>query len=146
MCRARSPSGSDPAASAAPYRPSMTTLRKATIGVAGLRIAYGAALALAPARTTRAWLGDDASRPGGRVSLRALAAREVILHGGAIAAALSDGPVAPWLVGSIAGDVSDIVATFASGDGLPDGAPVKTLAVAGASAALTAAVLLALDD
>jgi hypothetical protein len=42
--------------------------------------------------------------------------------------------------------VSDIAATFAAGDGLPDGAPVKALAVAGASAALTAGVLAAPDD
>jgi hypothetical protein len=124
----------------------MTPLRKATLAVAGLRIAYGAALALAPARTTRAWLGSGGAVPGGSVAVRALGAREIVLHGGAVAAALGDAPVAPWLIGSMAGDVSDIAATFAAGDGLPDGAPVKTLAVAGASAALTVAVLAVLDD
>ena len=124
----------------------MTPLRKATLAVAGLRIAYGAALALAPARTTRAWLGTGGAVPGGQVAVRALGAREVVLHGGAVAAALGDAPVAPWLIGSMAGDVCDIAATFAAGDGLPDGAPVKTLVVAGASAALTAAVLAVLDD
>jgi hypothetical protein len=124
----------------------MSPRRKATLAVAGLRIAYGAALALAPARTTRAWLGSGGAAPGGAVAVRALGAREVVLHGGAVAAALSGDPVAPWLVGSIAGDASDIAATFAGGNGLPDGAPVKTLAVAGASAALTAVVLTALDD
>jgi hypothetical protein len=124
----------------------VSPLRQATLAVAGFRIAYGAALALAPARTTRAWLGGDGATPGGRVALRALGAREVVLHTGAVVAALDGGPVAPWLIGSIAGDVSDIAATFVSGDGLPDGAPVKTLAVAGASAALTAAVLAGLED
>src|SRR5690349_20608271 len=94
----------------------MTPLRKATLAVAGLRIAYGAALALAPARTTRAWLGSGGAVPGGSVAVRALGAREIVLHGGAVAAALGDGPVAPWLIGSIAGDMSDIVATFVAGD------------------------------
>ena len=124
----------------------MTPLRKGTLAVAGLRIAYGAALALAPARTTRAWLGTGGAIPGGQVAVRGLGAREMVLHGGAAAAAVSGAAVAPWLVGSIVGDLSDIAATFAAGDGLPDGAPVKTLAVAGASAALSAAVLAILED
>jgi hypothetical protein len=124
----------------------MSRTRNAAIAVAGFRIAYGAALALAPARTTKAWLGDDAGRPGGRVALRALGAREIVLHAGAIAAALGDAPVRPWLLASVGGDLSDIAATFASGSGLPDDAPVKTLVVAGASALVSAAVIAALDE
>src|SRR4051812_26721688 len=124
----------------------MTPLRKATLAVAGLRIAYGAALALAPARTTRAWLGTGGAAPGGSVAVRALGAREIVLHGGAGAAALGDAPGAPWLIGSMGRGGSDIAATFAAGGGPPGRAPPKTLAVAGASAALTAAVLAVLDD
>ena len=135
---------SDPEVREGPYPLSMSRSRQAAVAVAGFRIAYGAALAIAPARTTRAWLGDDAARPGGQVALRALGAREIALHSGALCAALTGADVMPWLVASIAGDCSDIAATFASGSGLPDGAPVKTLAVAGASAALTGAVLAAL--
>jgi hypothetical protein len=114
--------------------------------VAGFRIAYGAALVVAPAKVTKSWLGDDGARPGGQVALRALGAREIVLHTGAIAAAVSGGDVRPWLAGSIAGDLSDVAATFASGSGLPGGAPVKTAVVAGGSAALSAAVLVLLDD
>jgi hypothetical protein len=110
-----------------------------------MRIAYGAALAIAPARTTRNWLGDDADRPATGVALRALGAREIVLHSGAIAAALTDAPVRPWLVASIGGDCSDVAATFGASRHVPDGAPLKTLGVAGGSAALSAAVVALLD-
>jgi len=123
----------------------MSRARQAAVAVAALRIAYGAALAVAPARTTRSWLGSDASRPATGVALRALGAREIVLHGGAVAAALSGAPVRPWLVASMGGDCSDVLATFGAGSHLPDGAAVKTLAVAGGSAALSAAVVAALD-
>jgi hypothetical protein len=125
----------------------MSRARQAAIAVASLRIAYGAALAAAPARTTRSWLGSDGARPGAGVALRGLGAREIVLHAGAVAAALSDTPVRPWLLASIGGDCSDIAATFAAGrSNLPDKAALKTLAVAGGSAAISAAVLAALDS
>jgi hypothetical protein len=114
--------------------------------VAALRIAYGAALLAVPTRVTRNWLGRDRSRAATVVALRGLGAREVVLHGGALAAALGGGSVRPWLSASIGGDCSDVVATWAARDGLPDGAFVKTLAVAGGSAALSAAVVAALDS
>jgi hypothetical protein len=115
------------------------------VAVAALRIAYGAALAVTPARTTRSWLGEDAARPATGVALRALGAREIVLHAGAVAAALGGAPVRPWLIASIGGDCSDVLATFGAGSHLPDGAALKTLAVAGGSAALSAVVLAALD-
>jgi hypothetical protein len=124
----------------------MSRIRQAAVGLAGLRILYGVALAAAPARTTRSWLGPDGASAGGKVALRGLGGREVVVHAGAIAAALSGAPVRPWLIGSIAGDSADIAATFASSGGLPEKAAVKTLAVAGVSAALTVAVVAALDE
>lgn len=115
--------------------------------MAALRIAYGAALAIAPARTTRSWLGADGARPGAGVALRGLGAREIVLHAGALAAAVDNAPVRPWLVGSIAGDCSDIAATFAAGrQNLPDKSALKTLVVAGGSAAISVAVLAGLDS
>jgi hypothetical protein len=110
-----------------------------------MRIAYGAALAIAPARTTEKWLGEDSARPATGVALRALGAREIVLHAGAIAAALTGAPVRPWLVASIGGDCSDVAATLAASRHVPEGAPLKTLAVAGGSAALSAAVVALLD-
>jgi hypothetical protein len=123
----------------------MSPARTAAVGVAAVRILYGAALAAAPARTTRSWLGRDAASPAGSVALRALGAREVAIHAGAVAAALSGAAVRPWLAASIGGDCSDVLATFGARSGLPEGAAVKTLAVAGGSAALSLAVLAAVD-
>ena len=111
------------------------------MAVLGLRVAYGAALLVAPQKVTKSWLGP-AGDPT-KVALRALGAREVLIHGFAIAAALRGEPLAPWLAVSIGGDLSDIASTFAGRAGLPDGAAPKTAVVAGGSAALTAAVLAA---
>ena len=51
--------------------------------------------------------------------------REVALHGGAIAAALRDEPLRPWLAASLAGDVTDIVWTYLGRAEVPDGAPAQ---------------------
>jgi len=114
---------------------------KAAVAVLGVRVAYGAALLVMPQKVTKTWLGpvDDPAK----VALRGLAAREIALHGFGIAAALTGAPLKPWLAASIVGDVSDIAATFTGRAGLPDGSAAKTAAVAGVSAALTAAVLAA---
>ncbi len=123
----------------------MSSARKAAAAVAVLRVAYGAALVAAPARTTRGWLGPDARRPAAGIAIRALGAREIGIHAGALVAALNGGALRPWFAASIAGDCSDIAATLAAGSALPDRAPAATAAVAGASAAISAAVALAVD-
>jgi len=123
----------------------MTRTRQAALALAGFRIAYGLALAAKPVRATQSWLGPGAAAAPAEVPLRGMAGREIAVHTALAAAVLSETPIKPWLVVSIAGDCSDIAATFRAGDGLPDGAPVKTLVVAGLSAALSAAVLVALD-
>ncbi len=110
------------------------------LGVLGLRTVYGAGLVLVPDRLTRRWLGAGGRTPAAHVALRALGAREVVLHGLALAAALRGAPVRPFLAASIAGDCADIAATFASRDGLPPGSAAATAAVAGASAAISVAV------
>jgi hypothetical protein len=109
------------------------------LGVLGLRTAYGAGLLLVPDRLTRRWLGAGGRTPSARVALRALGAREVVLHGLALGAALRGAPVRPFLAASVAGDCADIAATFASRRGLPPGAAPATAAVAGASAAISVA-------
>jgi hypothetical protein len=121
----------------------MSNSRKAAIAVLSFRIVYGAALIVAPMRTTKSWLGA-AAQGGGSVPTRALGAREIALHAGGIAALLADEPVQPWLFASIAGDCADIASTFAASSDLPDGATGKTAVVAGASAAITAGVAAAL--
>jgi hypothetical protein len=123
----------------------VTRARTGAAAVLGLRVVYGVALVAAPERLARRWLGPSAATPPTQVPLRALGVRETILHGGAIAAALGDRPVRPWLAASIAGDLSDIASTVVGRGGLPAEAPVATAVVAGASAALSAAVAVAVD-
>ena len=123
----------------------MTRARTAALAVLGLRAVYGVALVAAPERLARRWLGPSAATAPTQVPLRALGVREALIHAGAIAAVLSDRPVRPYLAASIAGDLSDITATIAGRRGLPGESPVATALVAGASAALSAAVARAVD-
>ena len=123
----------------------MSRGRAAAVAVAGFRMAYGFALALAPASTGSKWLGGDGERPATGVALRALGAREIALHAGAAAAAMRDEPVRPWFIASIGGDCTDMVATLGARRHVPEGVPLKTLAVAGGSAVISAAVLAAVD-
>jgi hypothetical protein len=119
--------------------------RVAAGAVLGARIAYGAALIVAPEPLTRRWLGALVGSAPVKVPLRALGVREVVLHAGALAAALRGEPVRPWLAGSIAGDLADIASTAAARRGLPAGAVGATAVVAGASALVSAAVGVAVD-
>jgi hypothetical protein len=121
-------------------------MKKLAAAVLTFRVAYGAALLIAPGKVAgNRWLGPGAHQPAATVALRGLGAREVALHGIALSALATGGPVRPWLAASIAGDLADIASTFASREGLPSGSPAATAAVAGGSAALTAAVAASLD-
>jgi hypothetical protein len=123
----------------------MPPARLAAIAVLGLRAAYGAALLLVPGRVTKRWLGPPAARPPAVVAVRGLAAREIAVHVAAIVEALRGAPLRPWLAVSITGDLADIAATAGGREGLPDKAPVKTAAVAGGSAAISAALAVLVD-
>jgi hypothetical protein len=123
----------------------MPPARLAAIAVLGLRAAYGAALLLVPGRVTRQWLGPPAARPPAVVAVRGLAAREIAVHVAAIVEALRGAPLRPWLAVSITGDLADIAATAGGRDGVPDNAPVKTAAVAGGSAAISAVLAVLVD-
>jgi hypothetical protein len=121
-------------------------MRRAAAAALGFRVAYGVALLVAPGKVAGGrWLGPGARGPAATVALRGLGAREVAVHGIALAALARGGAVRPWLAVSIAGDLADIGSAFASRDGLPDGSATATAAVAGGSALLTAAVAAALD-
>lgn len=124
----------------------MTAVRKAVIVVLGLRIAYGVGLVLAPTRLGRRWLGSAAGSAPTQVPMRGLGTRETVLHSGAILAAVRGAPPRPWLAGSIAGDLSDVLATFAGRDELPVGAATATLVVGGSSALLSAALAVVVES
>jgi hypothetical protein len=120
--------------------------RAAALTVLGLRVAYGAGLVVATERLGRPWLGAGVSAAPAKVGLRGLGAREVALHGGAIAAALRGEPLRPWLGLSLVGDVTDIAWTYLGRAEVPDDAPRKTALVAGGSALLTLAVAALVDE
>jgi hypothetical protein len=120
-------------------------MQRIVIAVLGVRVAYGLGLVVAPARVTRSWLGPVSDEGGTQVAVRALGAREVVLHGLAIAAAVDGRPLRPWLAASIAGDLTDIAATTAARADVPEGAATKTAAVAGGSAVLSAALAAFVD-
>jgi hypothetical protein len=116
-------------------------VRRAAIGVFGLHVAYGAVLLVVPDRITRSWLGPAVGSDPVKVPLRGIAVREIVWHSLGIAAALRGESVRPWLAGSLAGDVGDVLATVLDRAGLPGDSPRKTALAAGGSAALTAVVL-----
>lgn len=122
-------------------------MRGTAVAVLSFRIAYGAGLLVAPAKLAgNRWLGAGAREPAALVGLRGLGAREVGLHGLALAGLLRGLPVRPLLAASIAGDLSDVASTAISRDGLPEGSAVATAAVAGGSALLTAAIAVMIDQ
>jgi hypothetical protein len=121
----------------------MPTSRRIAATVFALRIVYGAGLVAFPARLTQRWLGPGGERGPTQVGIRGLGAREILIHAGALAAAVRGDSLRPWLAASIAGDVADIASTAAARGELPKGSPLATLAVAGGSAAVSAALLAA---
>jgi len=114
--------------------------RMLTTAVLSLRVIYGVALIAAPARLSRRWLGPDSQRAPTQVALRGLGAREIAVHVAALVTAIRGGRLRWYFAASIAGDLSDVAATVAGRKQLPDGSPAATIAVAGGSALLTAAV------
>jgi hypothetical protein len=124
-----------------------TVARVAAVNMLALRVAYGAALLVAPGKVAgNRWLGAGARKPAATVGLRGVGGREVALHGLALLEMLWEQPVRPLLIASAAGDLVDVAATALTRDGLPDGSAAATAVVAGGSAALTLAIALALDE
>jgi hypothetical protein len=122
-------------------------MKKAAAAVLGFRVAYGLALAIAPGKVAgNRWLGPGAHQPAATVALRGLGAREIAVHGIALARLARGEAIRPWLAASTAGDIADVASAFVSRRGLPANSPIATAAVAGGSAALTAAVAASLDE
>lgn len=112
-----------------------------TVGYGALRIAYAAALLVAPARTAGPWLGEAAGEAGGTVAVRGLGARDLVLATGALASAASGRSARPWLAACAVSDAVDLAATLAAdGAGLPSKSKPGTIAAAGSFGALGAAL------
>ena len=120
--------------------------RSAAAAVLAFRVAYGAALLVAPSSVTKRWLGPSVKTAPTQVPLQALGAREIVIHAAGLLALRDGAPVRPFLAASALGDVSDVVTTAARREGLPQHAAAATAAVAGGSALLSLAVAAALDE
>jgi len=112
----------------------MKTTRLVTGAVLVLRVTYGLGLIAAPRRLALRWLGPPAQDAPLQVALRALGAREAVLHSGALVALGHGLPMRPWLAASTVGDVTDVIATAAGRRRLPPGSIPATAAVGGGSA------------
>ena len=116
------------------------TTRTAAAAVLGFRVAYGAALLVAPASVTKRWLGPSVRTAPTQVPLQALGAREIVIHAAGLLALRAGAPVRPYLAASALGDISDVLTTAARREGLPPHAAAATAAVAGGSALLSLAL------
>jgi len=117
-----------------------------TITLSTARAAFGLALIAVPSRIGSSWLGPDGRRRPAQVALRGLGARDLALAGGALSAAVRGSAMRPWLLATVGGDLADVAAAFAAGDSLPRRSRSGTLALAGASAVLSAALAVAVDE
>ncbi len=124
----------------------MSTERRLTIGFAIGRIAYSAALIIAPGKAGGPWLGEAAERGGGRVAARALVARDALISAGLGFAAWRGEPMRPWLAALVASDLADIGSTLADRDHLPRHSAPGTVVLAGAAAIAGAALHRAADS
>jgi hypothetical protein len=100
------------------------------------RIAAGAALALAPGRVGRAWVGRAGAAPGARVITTAMGARDAALGLGLAAALRSGREPGGWLRAAVLADTADLVATLRARDAVPPISLVAVGAIAAGSAAL----------
>ena len=123
----------------------MNLTRAATNAVLVLRISYGVALIAAPGKLALRWLGESANDAPVQIPLRGLGTREAVVHAGALIAARNGAALRPWLAASIAGDLTDVVATAAGRRRLPPGSPLATLAVGGGSALVSLILAGAVD-
>jgi hypothetical protein len=123
----------------------MNRTRVAAGAVLASRVAYGVALAAAPERLAAKWIGGSASTRAGQVPLRGLGVREAALHGAALIALARDEPLRRWFLASIAGDLTDVIATVAARGEVPSRSVALTFAYGGGAAVLSAAVARGLE-
>ena len=100
------------------------------------RMGFGAAFMLAPTLAGRMWVGEDASRGGTRLFIRALGARDFALGLGTLLAMRHDRPTRGWLEASGLADFADLVVTLMAGDDVPAASRAVVYAIAAPSAAL----------
>ena len=106
------------------------------------RLAFGAALIVAPEGLGRLLAGDEAREPGVRMGLRSYGTRDVVLGLGTLQALAADRDVVPWLAAGVAADLLDTAVQITEWSDLPAdrraGGVAAALGAAGVGAALLA--------
>lgn len=107
------------------------------------RVGLGVLLFVRP-KAARSWIGDVVDSPGGRVAVRALAARDLVIGAGVLRAIDRGESLRPWLGYSATADLADSMATLVALPRLPRAA-IGSLALAAGSAAVSLAGLSEVD-
>ena len=100
------------------------------------RMGFGVAFMVAPEWAGGMWIGKDAKRPGTKLFIRALGARDLALGLGTLLAMRHDRPTRGWLEASGLADFADAVITLMAGDDVPPASKKGVPPFAAASAAL----------
>jgi len=120
----------------------MSRTRTAAAALATARLLYGVGLIVAPERLASGWLGNDIKRDSTKIAVHGLAARDIALSSGTLAALHDEDALAGWIAAAIASDLADIASILAApAKKLPPNARWGTVALAGASATLGAVAL-----
>jgi hypothetical protein len=109
------------------------------------RMGFGVAFMLAPSWTGGMWIGPDASRPGTKLFIRALGARDFALGLGTLLSMRHDRPTRGWLEASGLADFADSVVTLMAGDDIPVASKKGVPPFAAGSAALCGLVATRVD-
>src|SRR5215213_6840902 len=101
------------------------------------RVAFGLGYIAAPEQTGKGWVGKVAENGGTTVLTRALGARDLVLGVGALWAMRSGSQaVRPWFAAHAVADATDLAATVAARDSLPESGFRFGALMAGASTAI----------
>lgn len=92
---------------------------QAAVGIAGLRVALGAAALIVPGLAGRAWIGPGAAGRDRAVMLRALGGRDIALGAGALLGASEREALRRWVALGALSDLVDTIATAAGFAALP---------------------------
>ena len=110
------------------------------------RLGVGVVGFLAPTKTIRGWIGQEAKPYPTNMVMRGFAARDAAIGIGLLAALDKDGPVRGWLEASALSDLGDAIGTLAAWKDLPGLRRLLLLGVEVGSAALGMQLAAELDD
>ena len=110
------------------------------------RLGLGVLGFLAPTKTIKGWIGQEAKPYPTNMIMRGFAARDAAIGIGLLGALENNGPVRGWLEASALSDLGDAVGTLASWKDLPGVRRLIALAVEVGAGALAMQLAAELDD